>query len=173
MLCLHAHAAPEPPAPSRRAASPRSHAPSPRPHAPPARPHAATRWRGPQGRAAAPAPRQAADGQAGRAQAAGLARPRTAPAAAADAGVGNDRRRVRERRPDLSALPRPHGGHRPHSRNHRGDRVRRAWQPRSEEHTSELQSPCNLVCRLLLEKKKKKQKTSKYDKKKKNQKKNN
>src|SRR5256885_12743629 len=33
-----------------------------------------------------------------------------------------------------------------------------AWvdfdQRRSEEHTSELQSPCNLVCRLLLEKKK-------------------
>src|SRR5256885_3378892 len=28
-------------------------------------------------------------------------------------------------------------------------------QERSEEHTSELQSPCNLVCRLLLEKKKK------------------
>src|SRR2546426_4302171 len=28
-------------------------------------------------------------------------------------------------------------------------------QTRSEEHTSELQSPCNLVCRLLLEKKKK------------------
>src|SRR2546426_1972764 len=28
---------------------------------------------------------------------------------------------------------------------------------RSEEHTSELQSPCNLVCRLLLEKKKKEQ----------------
>src|SRR2546426_2313347 len=27
-------------------------------------------------------------------------------------------------------------------------------QKRSEEHTSELQSPCNLVCRLLLEKKK-------------------
>src|SRR5205807_3969175 len=36
-----------------------------------------------------------------------------------------------------------------------------AVQYRSEEHTSELQSPCNLVCRLLLEKKKKtKQKTS-------------
>src|SRR5256885_16830792 len=36
----------------------------------------------------------------------------------------------------------------------------RQWSPppyrRSEEHTSELQSPCNLVCRLLLEKKKKK-----------------
>src|SRR3989454_5536058 len=33
------------------------------------------------------------------------------------------------------------------------DRPRR--YARSEEHTSELQSPCNLVCRLLLEKKKK------------------
>src|SRR5256885_2888473 len=32
--------------------------------------------------------------------------------------------------------------------------VCRRW--RSEEHTSELQSPCNLVCRLLLEKKKNK-----------------
>src|SRR5256885_8633344 len=30
----------------------------------------------------------------------------------------------------------------------------RAYLGRSEEHTSELQSPCNLVCRLLLEKKK-------------------
>src|SRR2546426_5033382 len=40
-----------------------------------------------------------------------------------------------------------------------GDRrrgvLRRLGQVRSEEHTSELQSPCNLVCRLLLEKKKK------------------
>src|SRR5256885_5978904 len=39
-------------------------------------------------------------------------------------------------------------------------RTRFGWQrwesrSRSEEHTSELQSPCNLVCRLLLEKKKK------------------
>src|SRR5688500_19954647 len=33
--------------------------------------------------------------------------------------------------------------------------ARRAVPTRSEEHTSELQSPCNLVCRLLLEKKKK------------------
>src|ERR1039457_7462227 len=33
-------------------------------------------------------------------------------------------------------------------RQHPGDR-----RKRSEEHTSELQSPCNLVCRLLLEKK--------------------
>src|SRR2546426_7730626 len=33
--------------------------------------------------------------------------------------------------------------------------VRITWEDetRSEEHTSELQSPCNLVCRLLLEKK--------------------
>src|SRR2546426_3543687 len=30
----------------------------------------------------------------------------------------------------------------------------RTHRARSEEHTSELQSPCNLVCRLLLEKKK-------------------
>src|SRR5688500_19914447 len=36
-----------------------------------------------------------------------------------------------------------------------GCRRRRFWRisSRSEEHTSELQSPCNLVCRLLLEKK--------------------
>src|SRR2546426_8994654 len=33
---------------------------------------------------------------------------------------------------------------------------KRTLEARSEEHTSELQSPCNLVCRLLLEKKKKK-----------------
>src|SRR5256885_6433633 len=32
--------------------------------------------------------------------------------------------------------------------------IRGSAKPRSEEHTSELQSPCNLVCRLLLEKKK-------------------
>src|SRR3989454_9360362 len=35
-------------------------------------------------------------------------------------------------------------------------RALRVDPDRSEEHTSELQSPCNLVCRLLLEKKKKK-----------------
>src|SRR2546426_7031068 len=34
------------------------------------------------------------------------------------------------------------------------------WVRRSEEHTSELQSPCNLVCRLLLEKKKQQTRTS-------------
>src|SRR2546426_9259724 len=55
-----------------------------------------------------------------------------------------------ERRRDACCLP------------DRGISVRKAGAPRppgvqrSEEHTSELQSPCNLVCRLLLEKKKKK-----------------
>src|SRR5207342_3826977 len=43
-----------------------------------------------------------------------------------------------------------------------------AW--RSEEHTSELQSRENLVCRLLLEKKKKKKKKITFKKKKKNKK---
>src|SRR2546426_4974849 len=44
-----------------------------------------------------------------------------------------------------------------------GDVVReRETEPRSEEHTSELQSPCNLVCRLLLEKKKKKRRDRSY-----------
>src|SRR2546426_6878424 len=54
--------------------------------------------------------------------------------------------------PDLSAsLPGPRTGL---AINFAGDRARAG--SRSEEHTSELQSPCNLVCRLLLEKKKKK-----------------
>src|SRR5256885_8174969 len=39
--------------------------------------------------------------------------------------------------------------HQPHKR-----RYCKRPHRRSEEHTSELQSPCNLVCRLLLEKKK-------------------
>src|SRR2546430_9249997 len=39
------------------------------------------------------------------------------------------------------------------------NRERKVVVPRSEEHTSELQSQSNLVCRLLLEKKKKKNKT--------------
>src|SRR5207244_10096920 len=36
---------------------------------------------------------------------------------------------------------------------HLANLIQRASQPRSEEHTSELQSPDHLVCRLLLEKK--------------------
>src|SRR5690242_928362 len=43
-----------------------------------------------------------------------------------------------------------------HSREHAGGEVGYVLNPRSEEHTSELQSHVNLVCRLLLEKKKKK-----------------
>src|SRR2546426_8766126 len=47
-----------------------------------------------------------------------------------------------------------------------GNRLRRiatiGQERRSEEHTSELQSPCNLVCRLLLEKKKKKKREHTY-----------
>src|SRR5256885_7508600 len=38
----------------------------------------------------------------------------------------------------------------------RSEPERAGISARSEEHTSELQSPCNLVCRLLLEKKKNK-----------------
>src|SRR2546426_9344418 len=53
---------------------------------------------------------------------------------------------VRDARGRLDLLPQPSGGP-------RLCEVRQ--MPRSEEHTSELQSPCNLVCRLLLEKKKK------------------
>src|SRR2546426_2279366 len=45
--------------------------------------------------------------------------------------------------------------HRQHSesRERRPHRISDCRKGRSEEHTSELQSPCNLVCRLLLEKK--------------------
>src|SRR2546426_5858846 len=46
-----------------------------------------------------------------------------------------------------------HGRHARHGL--RGGVDRTEIDGRSEEHTSELQSPCNLVCRLLLEKKKK------------------
>src|SRR5437762_9688254 len=42
-------------------------------------------------------------------------------------------------------------------------RNRRCGENRSEEHTSELQSPMYLVCRLLLEKKKKKKKKTKHN----------
>src|SRR5205807_10295005 len=51
---------------------------------------------------------------------------------------GGDQQRHHRRAPSRAGRQRP-------------DRCRRE---RSEEHTSELQSPCNLVCRLLLEKKK-------------------
>src|SRR5256885_10157440 len=56
--------------------------------------------------------------------------------------VGLDRRFVHEARVKIADLLRGAAGGRLRGRR------------RSEEHTSELQSPCNLVCRLLLEKKK-------------------
>src|SRR5256885_2577120 len=48
------------------------------------------------------------------------------------------------------------GGHQVGGRGVKGLAETKAVRRRSEEHTSELQSPCNLVCRLLLEKKKRK-----------------
>src|SRR2546430_9960199 len=44
-----------------------------------------------------------------------------------------------------------------HTAHHRGQQMAMLRMLRSEEHTSELQSQSNLVCRLLLEKKKKKE----------------
>src|SRR2546426_8968855 len=44
--------------------------------------------------------------------------------------------------------------HRERSRFRHSSQPSQVPRSRSEEHTSELQSPCNLVCRLLLEKKK-------------------
>src|SRR5438034_11817887 len=61
-----------------------------------------------------------------------------------------------EQHPRLGELG-EHGVHRvpfPHEIDHHDVRLRCGW--RSEEHTSELQSHSDLVCRLLLEKKKKK-----------------
>src|SRR2546426_3325069 len=58
----------------------------------------------------------------------------------------------------------PGQAHRPR-RGHTDPATDRGALLRSEEHTSELQSPCNLVCRLLLEKKKKKKKQMKVRKK--------
>src|SRR2546426_7235253 len=57
-----------------------------------------------------------------------------------------------------SVKVRPGRGHAaagPRGRRRPGAPLQRDGRRRSEEHTSELQSPCNLVCRLLLEKKKK------------------
>src|SRR5215467_8050745 len=98
-------------------------------------------------------------------------------------------RRVDRQLPGAAALRRRHvdrargGAQHVHARDHAGGEGgrRRTAQgdyrrqgARSEEHTSELQSPCNLVCRLLLEKKKKKIKHHiLYKKKKKKKKKKN
>src|SRR5256885_6600413 len=69
--------------------------------------------------------------------------------------------RSREVFPDAQAGTLHHTGRGVAEGGARGDRCDREGQMnpprvllwRSEEHTSELQSPCNLVCRLLLEKK--------------------
>src|SRR2546426_2490803 len=53
-------------------------------------------------------------------------------------------------------------GNSPHARHPARHLGRERAHHRSEEHTSELQSPCNLVCRLLLEKKKKTSLTDSY-----------
>src|SRR2546430_8067083 len=53
----------------------------------------------------------------------------------------------------LSLLPFGGAADGPPNINHADLARRRAWGRRSEEHTSELQSQSNLVCRLLLEKK--------------------
>src|SRR5688500_19546255 len=66
---------------------------------------------------------------------------------------------VRGFNPRATAAERTNGAKcRPHRRGWRGATNSRRYGngERSEEHTSELQSPCNLVCRLLLEKKKRK-----------------
>src|SRR5688500_19837213 len=68
--------------------------------------------------------------------------------------VGAHPARLRDRRGLAAGPPGPAGraaGARPRSR---GAAQLAGPGARSEEHTSELQSPCNLVCRLLLEKKK-------------------
>src|SRR2546426_12354642 len=56
-----------------------------------------------------------------------------------------------ERAPEAQE-PGEHEAEPEEARQHGGQAL--AFFSRSEEHTSELQSPCNLVCRLLLEKKK-------------------
>src|SRR5690348_17528743 len=68
--------------------------------------------------------------------------------------------------PQLAGVLDRHGGQLPRCRD-RGDVLdgqALVGRLRSEEHTSELQSPVHLVCRLLLEKKKKKKKKTKHKK---------
>src|SRR5256885_5072940 len=64
------------------------------------------------------------------------------------------RSQARERRPQTHRRGMSVGVDHPNQPDHGGEREGAAIRTRSEEHTSELQSPCNLVCRLLLEKKK-------------------
>src|SRR5256885_11842848 len=73
---------------------------------------------------------------------------RSAARAAQDPAGGPHRLQHGRRRGDAMCDP-------PSGQNSKGGRHFEFCPDRSEEHTSELQSPCNLVCRLLLEKKKK------------------
>src|SRR3989454_12138917 len=76
-------------------------------------------------------------------------------------GRGSARRKPRgygDRRPGAVAVHGPGT----YASDHRPPGRPVSARARSEEHTSELQSPCNLVCRLLLEKKKKKKRAKNY-----------
>src|SRR3989454_7874664 len=64
------------------------------------------------------------------------------------------RRRGRRATPRRGGRYAPAQGELRDGRENRRGECRGKRKGRSEEHTSELQSPCNLVCRLLLEKKK-------------------
>src|SRR5947207_7183803 len=66
----------------------------------------------------------------------------------ADEALARDRNRQHEDAEDIGAVGRQHV-----RLAERDDEVRHPELPRSEEHTSELQSHSDLVCRLLLEKK--------------------
>src|SRR5206468_10964368 len=76
----------------------------------------------------------------------------------ARSGVSRRRRRSPRALPGLARLPRRRIGQRPLPRKTAlgFHRIHGREKRRSEEHTSELQSRSDLVCRLLLEKKKKK-----------------
>src|SRR2546422_7199136 len=80
-----------------------------------------------------------------RSEAAGVAWFRGARRVAAHRALGQKRRHGRGREG---------AGHPAHRHVERRGAARRTARPRSEEHTSELQSRLHLVCRLLLEKKK-------------------
>src|SRR2546426_5270016 len=71
--------------------------------------------------------------------------PKEPPAQPEGQGRSRGHQGAQDDRPDRADVRRaPHAG--------RGMEEAGARRLRSEEHTSELQSPCNLVCRLLLEK---------------------
>src|SRR5437016_11447077 len=73
--------------------------------------------------------------------------------------------RARRKKPENDRRPPEPAEHAPRNEKVKLRVTLRAASSRSEEHTSELQSLTNLVCRLLLEKKKKKQKKEKNRKK--------